>query len=355
MRSHVLNRPGAAVAMFAAAALLAVSLACPCATSVLAGEAPAPQNGIPKADNGLCYVCHLTLKTEEITTTHLAEGHACTKCHGPSNDHMQDEMQMTTPDLLYGRTEVDGMCGKCHDDPHEDKPAEVKAFRDKWRGRPRPNGRAITETSICTDCHGTHNIDKELTADSDKKAEWVSVFNGTDLAGWHPSGDARWKVKLGRIVATPGPKTHGDLWLDAAYEDYLMAVTFRVDGPIHAGIWLRATDADRGPRIEIFPSSKPRAFTGSVAVPGKGLALANLREDLFDAGGWNTLSMEVRGQRIAVWLNGAEVGAACCAGPPKGRIGLHIQGGPEHAGAELAVREVQLQKLPKKAAEEKEP
>jgi len=304
-------------------------------------KSPPPQ----KADNGMCYVCHLGLKTEEITTVHLAEGCGCTKCHGPSNDHMHDEMLMTTPDRLYGRREVDAMCGECHEDSHQDVEPEVAAFLQKWRGRDRPNGRAISEQSICTDCHGTHNIDTELKSPAEPPAEFVPLFNGRDLAGWKSSGKADWKIKLGRIVATPGTDG-GDLWSEAQYEDYLMAITFRVEMPVHAGIWLRATDAARGPRLEIFKHAKPAAFTGSVGLPGKGLILINFREDLFDPGAWNTLSVEVRARRVAVWLNGEEIGAVCCDVPAKGRIGLHIKGGPGYENAELTVRELQVRKLP---------
>jgi len=77
------------------------------------------------------------------------------------------------------------------------------------------------------------------------------------------------------------------------------------------GIWLRSDDSDRGVRVEIFEHENPTAFTGSLGLPGRQLVMLNLRKDLFDAGGWNTLAVEVRGSRAAVWLNGAEIGAAC--------------------------------------------
>jgi len=149
-------------------------------------------------------------------------------------------------------------------------------------------------------------------------------------------------------VGTPGfhRGLNGNLWTTAEYENYRLAVTFRADWPIHAGVWLRGTDSEPGPRVEIFRSKNPPAFTGSVTLPGKGLLLINTREDLFDAGGWNTLSIQLRDRHVAVWLNGQQVGAVYCAGPERGRIGLYLQGGPEYKGAQLAVREVQLHKLP---------
>jgi len=304
--------------------------------------------------NSLCYVCHLDLQTEEITTIHLTQGVTCDKCHGPSTRHMHDEMLMTKPDLLFGREEVDQMCNRCHQS-HKN-PQAVEAFRNKWFGRTRPNGRAITAESVCTDCHGTHNIVKQMGTRSQKEqpAEWVALFNGRNLDNWQSSGTASWTVRSGQLIATPGPNGQGgDLWTKTVYEDYLLAVTFRATWPIHAGIWLHTTGPDRGPRVEIFDppeAGKPAAFTGSVVVPGKGLALANFREDLADRQGWNTISVKVRGDRIGVWLNGEEVGAVRTNGPAKGKIGLHLEGHPAYKTAELCVREVLLQQLDESAA-----
>jgi len=63
---------------------------------------------------------------------------------------------MTKPDVLFGRVEVDPFCEKCHG-PHKN-PEEVEAFRERWAGKPRPNGRAVLPDSPCTDCHGKHVI-----------------------------------------------------------------------------------------------------------------------------------------------------------------------------------------------------
>ncbi len=310
--------------------------------------------------NSKCYVCHPDLKTEELTTSHLDMDVTCDECHGLSTEHMHDEMLMTQPDLLFGRAEVNQMCSNpsCHKPGGErsvygladhTNPEVVEEFLEKWRGRMRPNGRAVTHDSVCTDCHGTHNITKPINPSEDEQAvEWIAGFNGSDLAGWQPSGSASWTVKRGRIIARPGANGKGGvLWTKAEYEDYLLAVTFQATWPIHAGIWLRGGDSKLSPRIEIFEKPKPMAFTGSVSVQGKGLALVNLRKDLVDGEGWNTLSVRVEGDRIQVWLNGEEIGVVRVTGPAKGKIGLYIEGQPTSKSAELQIREVQIQKLRK--------
>ena len=66
--------------------------------------------------NSKCYVCHAGLKEEEITVSHLEMDVTCDECHGPSIEHMHDEMLMTKPDLLFGRSQVNKMCSNptCH-------------------------------------------------------------------------------------------------------------------------------------------------------------------------------------------------------------------------------------------------
>jgi hypothetical protein len=309
--------------------------------------------------NSKCYVCHLSLQTEEITTLHLEMDITCDECHGPSVEHMHDEMLMTEPDLLFGRQEVNKMCSNrtCHP-PAGDRqvygfqdhraPEAVEEFFKKWRGRTRPNGRTVTQDSVCTDCHGTHNLDVAETGESEDEpaADWIPLFNGRDLAEWQQSKPDCWKVEARRITATVAPESKSsDLLTAAVYGDYLLAVTFKGNWPLRAGIWLRSTDAEPGPRIEIGAHAEPPAYTGSIAMPGKGLVLANLRKDLVDRGGWNTTSARVEGNRVQVWLNAEEVGVVRMNCPAEGRVGLHIGPGPAGKAGELQVREILLQPL----------
>lgn len=109
-------------------------------------------------DNELCIICHLYFDDEPLANDHLNAGLTCMHCHGRSADHHHDETMMTSPDILYGRTEVDALCQACHQ-PHQN-PQAVELFRQKWPGKKRENGRTITPASICTDCHGLHTISR---------------------------------------------------------------------------------------------------------------------------------------------------------------------------------------------------
>jgi len=323
-----------------------VGCAAATALCLVAGESQAGSSG----SNSGCYVCHPTMKQEAITTKHLQVGITCGKCHGPSIEHMHDEMLMTKPDLLFGRSEVAGMCIKCHSG-HEN-PEAVEEFRKKWSGRIRPNGRTINEDSVCTDCHGTHNIDKGTGNNNQagQQSPWVNAFNGRDLAGWEAPRSGSWVVKAGRLMGTADAKTRSSsLWSEDQYEDYLLAVTFRMEGPVRAGIWLRGDGSKGSVRIEIFESSESRAYTGSLSVIGQGLVLRNIREDLVDRQGWNTISARVEAGRVQIWLNGEEIGAVRTTAPQKGRIGLYVERLLASKKSEFCVREVQVRKLAGKA------
>lgn len=305
--------------------------------------------------NSKCYVCHPAMKTEELTTDHLEINITCDVCHGASTEHMHDEMLMTKPDLLFGRSEVRGMCSRCHtlgDEGYvfsiEDhsNPKVVKAFLERWKGRMRPNGRNISEDSVCTDCHGTHNINKPLKgASEDENSQWIALFNGRDLKGWSATKGDIWIVKSGRLlgIGSAANSKGSSIWTEKAYEDYLLAVTFKAQWPIHAGVWSRGKES---PRIEIFQSGS--AHTGSVFIPGKGLALANLNDDLEDRESWNTISIKAQGERIQVWLNSEEIGVVRATGSTKGKIGLFIAMQPDAPSSGLIVREMLIQPLASK-------
>jgi len=119
---------------------------------------------VPAPDSA-CFVCHANFDGEKIARQHRArerdenddendEHHlrpakqrprraGCAGCHGPSLDHRSDEDNVTTPDIMYTRGEVEGACLQCHI-RHK---AETK--RQDGKGPPPTN-------PVCTDCHGKH-------------------------------------------------------------------------------------------------------------------------------------------------------------------------------------------------------
>jgi len=115
-------------------------------------DEPAPEMD-PLSLNGACYVCHIPFVKEDLAKVHLAEGISCAKCHGLSDKHANDEnVGATKPDILYSRDKVDKSCEECHDT--HDAPAKQVLARFAER---KLN---LKTQTICTDCHGTHKIDR---------------------------------------------------------------------------------------------------------------------------------------------------------------------------------------------------
>lgn len=107
-------------------------------------------------DNSECLICHMDFKAEPISVKHERAGVGCTTCHGPSLAHGDDEMNITPPDMLFGRAEIAPYCKTCHRSHKKGKVYDT--FVKKWHSKRRPNGRMILDDSVCTDCHGNHAV-----------------------------------------------------------------------------------------------------------------------------------------------------------------------------------------------------
>ncbi len=149
------QRPVGAAAALGSVPLLALCLLLHGAPSA---AAQAPREAAKPADNSACMVCHQDFQQEVITVAHQKAGVGCTHCHGRSADHGGDELNILSPDVLFGRTEIQPFCGGCHNEAEHPQGEAYQAFLTKWLGKYRPNGRVIRKNAVCTDCHGNHAV-----------------------------------------------------------------------------------------------------------------------------------------------------------------------------------------------------
>jgi hypothetical protein len=106
----------------------------------------------PMSVNAACYVCHMTFIREELSKQHLPEKITCIDCHGLSAAHANDEnIGATPPDVVFKRDQVDASCEECHEEHDVPATKVVARFIQRKLADPRP---------ICTDCHGTHKIER---------------------------------------------------------------------------------------------------------------------------------------------------------------------------------------------------
>ena len=146
-RALVLSTLWLALGLLATTAPLA-----PSAETNDADDAPAGGFIDPMGPNAACYVCHIPFVREELSKVHLKEKIGYIQCHGVSAGHANDEnIGATKPDVYFKRQQVDAACGECH----KEHDVSARAVIGRWLERGQP-----ATPTICTDCHGTHRIER---------------------------------------------------------------------------------------------------------------------------------------------------------------------------------------------------
>lgn len=114
------------------------------------GDRSGSRHGGGPADNGFCFVCHGNYRTNEFVNSHAAEGVGCATCHGPSEQHCEDEAHLTPPDVMFTRVSVNPACTRCHERP------ELKKQKHRFENRAVVylDEKGPERELYCTDCHG---------------------------------------------------------------------------------------------------------------------------------------------------------------------------------------------------------
>jgi 3-keto-disaccharide hydrolase len=199
-----------------------------------------------------------------------------------------------------------------------------------------------------------------LAACSPAEPQSLSLFNGTDLAGWHadvpdadqnPDIEASFRVRDGLLISNGNPQGH--LITDANYSNYRLVVEYRWPGePGNCGVLVHASTPRR--LYKMFPQSiECQMFVGNAGdfwcigedivvenmverrgpeenwgVDGKkARRILNLTDDSEkELGEWNEMIIECRDREITIWVNGDLVnhGTDCTA--YQGQIAIQAEG-----------------------------
>jgi len=202
-----------------------------------------------------------------------------------------------------------------------------------------------------------------------------SLFNGSDLSGWHvdvPAMDINpdtlnpFIVRDGMLVSLGDPRGH--LITDDEFQNYRLTVEYRFAGePGNCGVLIHAST----PRAlyEMFPKSMEVqmehmnagdfwCIVEDITVPdmetrrgpeenwgiteGKARNIKNLTDDSENpAGEWNTMVIEAVGNDIKVWVNGVLVNYGYNCTADRGQIALQAE------GSEVEFRKIELTPITK--------
>ncbi len=146
--------------------------------------------------------------------------------------------------------------------------------------------------------------------EAEEGGEWISLFNGKDLEGWTPRGDAVWEVKDGVMVGR-SPGKQGHIYIGPELTDLEVKGMFRIavteEGKnANSGLYFRANPpADNvngypeGYEAQICNSQE--AHTGWLWKPGKGVGKAS--KLLTKDGEWFAMRVKAVGPKIEIYIN----------------------------------------------------
>lgn len=232
------------------------------------------------------------------------------------------------------------------------------------------------------------------TAPGQDNGEWITLFDGKSLRGWHVSAKSghsstsgnqsagRWAVEDGAITGTQDPPGNGGIILsDAAFGDFEVIVEMNNDFGPDSGLFLRSSEEGVAYQAMI----DYHAGGNLMGVYGEGLggkpALSNFNfgdtvsevvpntsADLkvpfpmdpaawpafWQHGKWNELRARIVGgdkPTITTWINGVkfmEWTESEARHPATGHIGLQVHGGGESAdyfGKFVRYRNIRVKRL----------
>jgi len=176
---------------------------------------------------------------------------------------------------------------------------------------------------------------------------FVSLFNGSDLSGWHVMGTPAWKVENGVLVCTGG----GGGWLrsEKQYQNFVLRLEFRVSKGGNSGIFIRSAlegnPAFTGMEAQILddygrqPTPHTTAAIYDAVAPTKNMSKP--------ADEWNSVEIICSGPWVVVTMNGEEIVRVNMDEHPKlkerlrsGYIGL------QNHGSHVEFRNIRIKELP---------
>ncbi|HWC19425.1 MAG TPA: DUF1080 domain-containing protein, partial [Terriglobales bacterium] len=140
------------------------------------------------------------------------------------------------------------------------------------------------------------------------KADWSSLFNGKDLAGWKVNGDEKWTVEQGTIVGESTAGKYGYLTTEKSYRDFDLRLKFKGEANGNSGVFLRSritgVNPEHGPDIEgmqVEVDPNPGKHTGGLYESGgRGWVVMPTAdgEKALKQGDWNELEVSAHGNHI---------------------------------------------------------
>ncbi|MEL6923509.1 MAG: DUF1080 domain-containing protein [Bacteroidota bacterium] len=158
------------------------------------------------------------------------------------------------------------------------------------------------------------------TSDNKTDGEWVSLFDGETLNGWHlfnqpvESGYAGWAVEDGTIALTPQKGNHADLVTNKAYDNYEMELEWKISDCGNSGIIYNVQEGEykavwhTGPEMQVLDNKcHPDAKIETHRAGDLYDMIKCNEETVMAANEWNKVKLVITDTKGEHWLNGKKV------------------------------------------------
>lgn len=143
--------------------------------------------------------------------------------------------------------------------------------------------------------------------------DWVSLFNGGDLAGWTKIGNESWTVENGLIHGKGLTKDYGYLQTEKPYKDFQLTLRFKCVGDGNSGVFFHTAfksgtaEITQGLQFEI--DCTMMHHTAGIYGDGRKWIVwpSPENEGVVRMGDWNDYLLEVVGNRYRSRLNGVQM------------------------------------------------
>lgn len=205
--------------------------------------------------------------------------------------------------------------------------------------RARNAGFLVLSVALVALTAGSRGVAQEpnMLTSEERSAGWTLLFDGTDLDGWAPRGEAEWQVADG--IISPVPESgRGLLATTAHYDNFMLTVDFWIDETANSGVFIRCPaegPISQGNSFEVNIYDPHDSWpTGSINEIAKIQTMPNT------TGKWNTFEITADGDHLMVKLNGETTVDARSDRHTHGPIALQY-----NARGEVRFRNIKLKSL----------
>lgn len=143
-------------------------------------ESPVAKTASEPADNSYCFACHANYEDEKLAHKHQLTGVGCEKCHGSSVKHSGDEDNITPPDKMFPKQEINRFCMTCHEEAKLRKSSDHKDWME-----------GLINDETCNECHGKSHRLKVRTRVWDKQTGKLISDDGVRMMAQATGDDAK--------------------------------------------------------------------------------------------------------------------------------------------------------------------